>query len=70
MSFGNGAKFSRQVGTGLLGFKDIRDTCLLVPQASAPPVIMTNWSGDLAVVVVLVVVLVEVLVVLIDFKES
>ena len=79
MPFGNGSKFFRQAGTGLLGSKDMRETSVLVPQVSPPPVIMMNWSEDVVVVVlvevvtvvvvVLDVLVVPVLVVLIVGKE-
>ena len=80
MAVGNLAKLSRQVGTGLSGFKDMRETSVSVSQCLLlPPMIMMNWSGGVVVVVlvevvtvvvvVLDVLVVPVLVVLIVGKE-
>ena len=64
MAVGNLAKLSRQVGTGFLGSKDMRETLVSVPQFSLPPIIMMNWPG--VVVVVVLVEVVTVVVVVLD----
>ena len=61
---GNGAKLSRQVGTGFLGSKDMRETLVSVPQFSSPPIIMMNCPW--VVVVVVLVEVVTVVVVVLD----
>ena len=73
MSTGNGDKFCRHWGTGLVGSNDMRDTSLEVSQYGSPPIIMTYLSGGgpagvpvmncFAVVVVVVGVVVVVVVV-------